>query len=222
MLKEIMNQFKSKRIQMQAIKNLLILLSIVVVCLFFIQPGCRSDKTKKRPNIVQSSGVQSQNSSETLMPLHEAALNGRTDQVLKHIERGTDVNKLDEEGRTPLMYASYNNHVEIMRLLLTRGADVNIQDKSGRTALMMAASGPFPQAVKMLLNNNANPNLTDKEEHFTAIMYAAAEGQLEVIKVLLAYKADPFLKDADGDDALTFARNNGHTDVVKLLESLKK
>jgi len=77
-------------------------------------------------------------------------------------------------------------------------------------------------AVKMLLDQKADPNMVDREEHFTALMYAAAEGQLEVVKILLSYKADPNLKDIDGDDALTFARNNGHMAVVAQLESIKK
>jgi ankyrin repeat protein len=43
-----------------------------------------------------------------------------------------------------------------------------------------------------------------------------------VVKILLSYRADPFLKDVDGDDALTFARNNGHTEVATLLQGIKR
>jgi ankyrin repeat protein len=85
---------------------------------------------------------------------------------------------------------------------------------------MMASSGPYPAAVKMLLDHQADPNITEKEEHYTALMYAAAEGQLENVRILLSNGADPASKDIDGDDALTFARNNRHTDVVLLLQSL--
>jgi len=53
-------------------------------------------------------------------------------------------------------------------------------------------------------------------------MYASAEGNLEVVKMLLAYKADPSLKDIDGDDAKTFADNNGHKEVAALLQRFKK
>ncbi len=34
-------------------------------------------------------------------------------------------------------------------------------------------------------------------------------GQLEVVELLIANKADPDLKDVDGDDAIIFAGNNG-------------
>ena len=85
---------------------------------------------------------------------------------------------------------------------------------------MMASSGPFPETVKLLLDHYADPDIADKEEHFTAIMYASAEGQLEVVRLLLAHNADPTLKDIDGDNALTFAANNGHPYVVELLKSV--
>jgi len=88
--------------------------------------------------------------------------------------------------------------------------------------MMFASSGPYTESVRILLKNHADPDMTDKEEHFTALMYAAAEGQTEVAKILLTFKADPRLKDIDGDNALTFARNNGHNDIVTLLQPFIK
>jgi ankyrin repeat protein len=51
-------------------------------------------------------------------------------------------------------------------------------------------------------------------------MHAAAEGNLEVVKVLIKYGADRNLKDADGDDAGTFATQNGHLQVVEYLKRI--
>ncbi|HEX2967456.1 MAG TPA: ankyrin repeat domain-containing protein [Bacteroidales bacterium] len=149
--------------------------------------------------------------------LFEAALSGMKNEVIEIIDKGTDVNTKDEDGRTVLMYASFNGHSELINNLVLRGAKVNLQDINGRTALMLASSGPFPDAVKILLDHGADPNIIDKAEHYSALMYAASEGQLEVVKILLKYNADPYLKDIDGDDALTFAKNNGHRNVAELL-----
>jgi ankyrin repeat protein len=151
--------------------------------------------------------------------IFEAALSGMRSEVIEMLDKGLDINTRDEDGRTVLMYASYDGHSELIRDLLNRGAKVNLQDVNGRTALMLASSGPFPDAVKLLLDHDADPNIVDKEEHFSALMYAAAEGQLEVIKILLKYHADPKMKDVDGDDAITFARNNGHAQVVDFLNA---
>ena len=46
---------------------------------------------------------------------------------------------------------------------------------------------------------------------------AAAEGQTEVVWLLLSHGADPSLKDADGDTAESFAREKAHTAVLELL-----
>lgn len=154
--------------------------------------------------------------------IFEAALSGMRDEVIRMLDKGSDINGQDKDGRTVLMYASYDGHSELIRDLLNRSAKVNLQDLYGRTALMLASSGPFPDAVKLLLDHNADPNIVDKEEHFSALMYAAAEGQLEVVKILLKYQADPKLKDVDGDDAVTFARNNGHEQVAAYLIAYTK
>ena len=151
--------------------------------------------------------------------IFEAALNGYQAEIIRLLESGININMKDEDGRTALMYAAFNGHTYIMQLLLEKGASVHLRDVNGRTALMLAASGPYPVAVKLLLDNKADPNLVDGEEHFSALMFAAAEGQLEVVKILLKFKADPTLKDIDGDNALTFARNNGHKEVVDYLGS---
>ena len=40
---------------------------------------------------------------------------------------------------------------------------------------------------------------------------------LEVVKLLLENGAEPAMKDIDGDNAETFARQNGHIEVAELL-----
>ena len=49
-------------------------------------------------------------------------------------------------------------------------------------------------------------------------MFAAAEGHIENVKLLLAHGSDPTLVDVDGDTAASFARKNGHTTVAEMLE----
>jgi ankyrin repeat protein len=198
------------------------LTSFILFVPLFILFSCqnRKENTAKNANPVNET-VRISNPPSSVS-IHEAALNGQSSLVTAHIEAGTDVNQKDPEGRTPLMYASFNGHAEVIRALVKKGADINLQDIYGRSALMMASSGPYPVAVKLLLDHGANPNLIDREEHFTALMYAAAEGQLDVVKLLLANGADAKLKDVDGDNALTFAANNKHFEVVSTLESIKK
>lgn len=118
------------------------------------------------------------------------------------------------------MLAAFDGHTQIVRMLLDNRARIDTRDNMGRTALMYAASGPNPETVQLLLERRADPNLADKEEKFTALMFAAAEGQIRVVEILLAHGADAALKDADGETALDFARQNGHTAVIRLLKSI--
>jgi ankyrin repeat protein len=82
---------------------------------------------------------------------------------------------------------------------------------------MYAATGPHAKTVNLLLEAGANPDLADNAEGFTALMYAAAEGQLEVVRALLGHGANATLRDKDGDTARDFAARNGHTEIARRL-----
>jgi ankyrin repeat protein len=193
----------------------------VLLILLFVIQGCKNKNEAQKQVVKSAPAAVDAFEQVPNVSMHEAALNGQLEMVKDLLGKGLNVNLKDQDGRTPLMYASFNGHVEIIQLLIDKGAQVNVFDSYGRTPLMMASSGPYPEAVKFLLDHNADPNVADKEEHFTALMFAAAEGQLDVVKILLSNKANPFLKDIDGDDAMTFAANNGHKEVAALLQSLK-
>lgn len=151
--------------------------------------------------------------------LLQAALEGDTEIIRAMIEQGVSFNKVDADESTALMYAAYNGHSAIVELLLEKGMEVDRRNTKGQSALLFASTGPFPETVKLLLDHGANPNLTDYLEHFTPLMHAAAEGNLEVLKLLLAAGAKASMKDVDGDDARSFALQGGHTSVVAYLDA---
>ena len=85
---------------------------------------------------------------------------------------------------------------------------------------MFAASAPGGAAViQLLLDAGAKINKVDTNEHFSALMWAAAEGQPENVKLLLAKGADLSLQDVDGDTAESFAAKAGHTAVAEILKA---
>ena len=151
--------------------------------------------------------------------LFEAAYLGKLSDVERWITDGTAVDAADMEDRTPMMLAAFNGHRQVVSYLLTHGAQVDSKDSTGRTALMYASSGPYAETVEVLLDAGAEVNTQGSLEAFTALMTAAAEGQIEVVRLLLERGADPSLEDVDGDTALSFAQQAGHTAVVELLEN---
>jgi ankyrin repeat protein len=157
----------------------------------------------------------------SVQEFHDAAYNGNLEKVKLAIETGIQVNIIDESGKNALMLAAFNGHTEIMKILIKEDVSVNSKDNTDRTALIYASTGPFPQTVQLLIDNNAEVNVFDNVEHFTALMFAASEGQLEVVKILMANGADASLKDIDGDTAEAFANQNKHTDVADFLHTFK-
>jgi hypothetical protein len=148
-----------------------------------------------------------------------AALEGKLRVVELCLEGGLAVDEPDPNGFTPLAMAAYNGHDDIVKLLIKKKAKVDSRDRLGNTPLIHAASGPYPTTVEILLDAGAEINAVDAGEHFTALMMAAAEGNIEVVKVLLAKGADKTLLDVDGESAADFARSKGHAKIAELLSA---
>jgi ankyrin repeat protein len=149
----------------------------------------------------------------------QMAFNGNLAAVKEFVTKGTPVDSTNEDNSTALMWAAFNGHTPVASYLLEHGATVDAKDSNGRTALLYASSGPYAETVGLLLRKGADVNVQGKSEGFTALMMAASEGQLEVARVLLFYGASVDTIDRDGDTAKKFARENGHTAMVELLES---
>jgi cytohesin len=61
-------------------------------------------------------------------PLHLSAEYGRSEIAQLLLDRGAEVDSIDNLGRTPLLWAATNRHAEVAQLLLSHGADVNRDD----------------------------------------------------------------------------------------------
>jgi len=151
---------------------------------------------------------------------------------------------MTEYGWTPLLTAVNNRNYALAKMLVDRGADTNIANKGGWTPLYLATDnrniegGDYPvpkpdldhlEIIKALLQHGANPNARVRdntltrtiftmqwffEDGATAFVRAAQSSDTELLKLLLEFKADPFLKTANGDTALTAAGGIGWVEGV--------
>ena len=197
----------------------LLALTLVVDCNRSQGDKERESKSVDQASVLAESDMASNQAAEEEMRL--AALEGDGEKVKRFLDTGINVNALDQEGHTALMLAAYNGHTDIVLSLITKDAVIDRRDLNGRTALLYASTGPFPETVKALLDKGAEPNVVDSDEHFSPLMHAAAEGNLDVVKLLMEYGADHSLTDVDGDNAEFFARQAGHEQVAGYLQSVQ-
>ena len=89
------------------------------------------------------------------------------------LDKGYNINKRDEEGRTAIILASWlNDDPEVIMILLQNGAKINDKDQKGMTPLMYASKlNENPEIIKILLENGADATIKDAEGK-TALSYA--------------------------------------------------
>lgn len=106
---------------------------------------------------------------------------------------------MSDTGSTPVRSACFMTHLEIVTFLVESGANILRANYNGGTCLINSVqSVPL---CEYLLKHGAAVNALDIQQK-TALHYAIQEHRLETTKLLLQYKADPYLKSRYGDDSL--------------------
>jgi uncharacterized protein len=113
------------------------------------------DDLKLKPTVVSNDG-------ETV--LHNLARKSNQTEIINYfLNKGIDVNKVDNDGNTALMNAASGRDTESLELLLPKVKDINTQNTKGESALSIAIQSGTPKAVELLLNKKANINVLDKD-----------------------------------------------------------
>lgn len=138
------------------------------------------------------------------------------DRAVKAVlARGLDPNLHDPaRGETGLIIAIRNDAMRVARLLLAQPAlKVDEQSPNGNTALMMAAFQKNKPAVLALLEKGAQVN----RPGWTALHYAAAAGDLDIMKLLIERHAYLDAESPTGTTPLMLAAREGQEEAVALL-----
>jgi ankyrin repeat protein len=119
-----------------------------------------------------------------------AAAEGHDDVVAGLVELGANVDAASKTGFTPLVFATIKNHVTSMKTLLAAGASPNVALRSGAKPIIVAMQYKHTAAALTLLEGGADIDVRDRAGN-TTLHLAAQVGDMNLVRALLAKRADP-------------------------------
>jgi ankyrin repeat protein len=117
--------------------------------------------------------------------------------------------------------AAYKGDLQLVEKILQTKPDPDARDSSGGTALHAAMFQKNIQIVEKLLAYGLDVNAIGPKNGYTPLHDAVWGNNPEAVKLLLARGANPNLKGKDGLTPLEKARQEGKTEIVKILEEKK-
>lgn len=133
------------------------------------------------------------------------------DVLLSH---GADPKLANHIGHTPLHTAAMREYIPAIDALIKAGADVNARITDNTTPLLATLSmtrGPdniqsLHNTVQKLLDLGADPDIKNYDGQ-TALHLAVKRNDPALLRILLAKRPDPFIKNNAGQKAVDLARN---------------
>ncbi|XP_071100123.1 palmitoyltransferase ZDHHC17-like isoform X2 [Haliotis cracherodii] len=104
-----------------------------------------------------------------------------------------------------------------VRELIEAGYDVNQMDKENVSLLHWAAINNRAQIVKYFTSKGAVVDKFGGDLNSTPLHWATRQGHLSMVVQLMAYGADPSLRDGEGCSCVHLAAQFGHTAIVAYL-----
>jgi len=152
-------------------------------------------------------------------PLMNVARVGRADAVTLLLDRGATIDAADGTyQQTALMVAVRENHPDIVKLLIARGASVNARTRVGRAPQwILPNSVPgFGHGIGIVRGGlPPRGSRAPVPGGMTPLLYAARDGRMDIVRMLLEAGADINQRDANEITPLIIAITNNHPDVAR-------
>uniref|UniRef100_A0A3Q1I814 cGMP-dependent protein kinase interacting domain-containing protein n=1 Tax=Anabas testudineus TaxID=64144 RepID=A0A3Q1I814_ANATE len=200
-------------------------------------------KETKRRNVEDVVEVINCSNADGITALHQACIDGSMEMVTFLLERGANVNQVDNEGWTPLHVAASCGHADIADFLLQRGASLSAVNCDGDVPLDIALDettesllqdytlrqGVDVEAAKRLeeehimrdartwLTEGPPADIRHPRTGATPLHVAAAKGYLEALKILCQCGLDVSAMDFDGWTPLHAAAHWGQGEACHIL-----
>ncbi|XP_071588693.1 ankyrin repeat domain-containing protein 7-like [Heliangelus exortis] len=134
------------------------------------------------------------------------------------VEHGSQLDAVDNFGRTPLMKAVQLREQDCVTFLLEQGADTNLADIDGNTALQLAILAHHKNLVRQLIKHGAKLDAKNKKG-CTPLTLAITEKHEVILEDLLKAGADVHARDEHERTPLMIAASVGEMYLVKVLLS---
>ena len=104
-------------------------------------------------------------------------------KVKEALEKGSNVNTTDQNGRSLLLIAVIRKQTEMVKLLVQYKADVNLQDVQKDSPFLYAGASGQTEIVKLFLQNGARFDVFNRYNG-TALIPACERGHVDTVTVL--------------------------------------
>uniref|UniRef100_A0AAQ6IRX0 Protein phosphatase 1 regulatory subunit 12A n=1 Tax=Anabas testudineus TaxID=64144 RepID=A0AAQ6IRX0_ANATE len=110
-----------------------------------------------------------------------ACSSGDTEEVLRMLDRGADINYANVDGLTALHQACIDDNVDMVTFLVEHGASINQPDNEGWIPLHAAASCGYQDIAEYLISQGANVGVVNSEGE-TPLDIAEEEAMEELLQ----------------------------------------
>ncbi|KAK5827879.1 hypothetical protein F5H01DRAFT_272383, partial [Linnemannia elongata] len=150
-------------------------------------------------------------------PLIYSVMNGHSKCVEIFLASNVEIEASREGDPIPLSLACHYGHEDIAMMLIGRGADVLASNADGLEPLHITCREGHTRLAKTLTTRGARLDQEDKYMCWTPLFYAASEGHVECVKILLEAGCKVNVIDEHGKNPIYYAASEGHSDCVELL-----
>ena len=158
-------------------------------------------------------------SNEINQKFYDACQASNLNRATQLLLDGADVNFIENNSDSCLIIS---RDINIIRLLLSNGANVNYKNNRQESAILIQAFNGHIEIVNLLLSYGANINDTD-EYGDTPLIVAIRNGELEMAKLLLVKPGiDVSIKNKEGKEALTFAKEEGYDELLEFYLNIRR
>ncbi|GCC33519.1 ankyrin repeat and EF-hand domain containing 1a isoform X1 [Chiloscyllium punctatum] len=139
--------------------------------------------------------------------LMEASREGAIEVVCAILEKGCEINVLQNERYNAAHFAAQGGHFEVIRALVAHDCDIDVINMDGNSALHLAALGGFVDTARFLAQRGSNPKTKNLQQKTPAVAakangHKAVSKELRKVERLLTKYAKPDVKNPNAPWAI--------------------